>query len=266
MYKRQLLAIVTQVNQERVRRIGYPLLTEPASHARIEAQIKRRYGNPRDYAEQLLRFATEYPDDSDLAVQLLSNNLMGNPVVLSEQQETQLRAALSADHRLIIELLEKLVVGDLEAAREKDAVLARWPVDDAAYEWAVRLRLPWRLEAPPEQRVRRCNEAIEIIDHSAPFSNSAGLAFFRVSAAVRANRPDTALGTAASQAHLINHAIDEDDRANLASGISNLMRCYEILQDERFFRAASPVRYRTVLRAVEQAMLKAGIPRPGFYR
>ena len=80
---------------------------------------------------------------------------------------------------MVIGLLDQLVAGDLEAPREHDAALARWSVDDVAYDIVVRVRLPWRLEAPPAERVDRCLEAIEIIDQAAPFANAVGLAFFR---------------------------------------------------------------------------------------
>jgi hypothetical protein len=75
-------------------------------------------------------------------------------------------------------MLEQLVAGELESAREQDAELARWSVDDAVYEMAVRVRLPWRLEVSPAERVARSNEVIQIIDLAAPFADSAGLVLF----------------------------------------------------------------------------------------
>lgn len=261
-----LAAIVTKDNQDWVRQIGFPLLADAATRAKMEARITRACADSNQHLAQLLRFASEYPDDSDLAVQVLSNQALGKPVALSQQQESTLRGALSANHRLIIELLEKLVAGDLESARPRDAQLASWPVDDVAYQWAVRLRLPWRLESPPHQRVRRCNEALEIIDHSAAFANSAGLAFFRVSAAVRANRPEAALGTAASLATMINDSIEEEDQARSAAALSNLIRCYAILQDERFFHGANSMRYRAVVNLVEQTLRKAQVPQTTGFR
>ena len=252
-----LSAVATKENQEWVRQVGYPLLPDPASRAKVGVRIGRRFGGANLYIDQLLEFATKFPNQSDLAIQLLSNQLLGKPMNLSKQEENQLRESLSARHRLILELLESLVDGDLDAARARDGELSAWPVDDVAYEWAVRLRLPWRLESPRQENALRCNEVIDIIDRSAPYSDSAGLGFFRFNAAVRANRPDTALGTAASLAQLIHASIQEGDQANLSTGVSNLIRCYEILQDERLFRSVNPVRYRKVMRTVEDALRKA---------
>ncbi|MGI9472360.1 MAG: fused MFS/spermidine synthase [Rubripirellula sp.] len=254
-----LSTVLTKQNQDWVREVGIPLLDDSAERANMEARIRRLDGQSNDYMNQLRRLATAHPDDTDLAVQILSSRLLGMPLELSEPQETQLRQALSADHRLIIELLERLVEGDLDSARAQDTKLARWSVDDVAYEWAVRLRIPWRLEAPMHERARRCNEVIDIIDRSAPFSNSAGLAFFRVSAGVRANRPDVALGTAASLSRMINESVNEASAGDVQAGISNLIRCYEILRDRSRFRSASPTRYRAVLQAVEKTLREAGV-------
>lgn len=244
-------------NTDWVRRVGLPLLKDPAARDLVKAKLSRATGNSVDWVKRLKTAALEHPDNSDLAFHTLSNKLLGQDVSLTSQQVATIRDALSEDHQLIIDLLEKLVAGDLNAARSQDARLARWNVDDEAYEIAVRLRLPWRLESPPQERVFRCNEVIRIVDQSAAFANSGGLAFFRVSAAVRAGRPEIALGTAQTLALALTEAMEESDQQAAGAGVANLMRCYGVLRNESLFRSARPGHYRRTMRAVETALSSA---------
>lgn len=241
-------------NSEWIEQSGLPLLVDPSDRATVESKVSRLSKSTEEWLEQVKRSAKQYPQNSDLAFEVISNKILGSPVELSNEEETAMRQALSSEHRLAIELLEKLMAGDWMAARRRDADLARWPVDDVAYQIAVRLRLPWRLESAPVERVARCNEAIQIIDQSAAFANSEGLAFFRVAAAVGANRPNAALGTTESLVNMMKRARDLDDKSALAAGASNLMRCYSVLRDAGLFQVNPPARYREVLAEVENVL------------
>jgi hypothetical protein len=247
-----------------VREVGNSVLKKPAERARLNALIEQVTGDP-DALDRKLAIALESGGSSDMAVQLLSNKLLSKPPEISEAQEQKLQAMISKKHRLILDLLEKLVADDLEAAKQYDTELANWPVDDAAFDMAARLRLPWRLESPQEERVRRCDEAINIIDASAPFLNATALAFFRVSAAVKANRPEVALGSVAVLTSVMNQSIDKGESKDFETGVPILASCYTILRDDSFFRFADQNRYRAVRRSAEDLLRLAGILPPlGF--
>ena len=259
-----LASILNKDNHDWVREVGNSVLKKPAERARLNALIEQVTGDP-DALDRKLAIALESGGSSDMAVQLLSNKLLSKPPEISEAQEQKLQAMISKKHRLILDLLEKLVADDLEAAKQYDTELANWPVDDAAFNMAVRLRLPWRLESPPEERARRCDEAINIIDLSAPFLNASSLAFFRVSAAVKANRPEVALGSVAVLTSVMNQSIDKGESKDFETGVPILASCYTILRDDSFFRFADQNRYRAVRRSAEDLLRLAGILPPlGF--
>jgi spermidine synthase len=252
--KNYLLRLTNYHNREWVQQVGLPLMKNPSERATVEAMLGRVSGSLDSSLSQMRRLAAEFPANSDLAFELISNQVLGADTGLSKQEASALRSALTPRHQLAIDLLEKLMAGDWLSARARDAELAGWPVDDVAYQVAVRLRLPWRLESPPAERVARCNEAIEIIDLSAPFANSAGLAYFRVAAAVNANRPHAALSTTASLTQMIKRSTEQQDQLGFAAGMSNLVRCYGILRDPNLFRSVSPELYREVLVEVENVL------------
>jgi hypothetical protein len=235
------------------RDIGLDLVEDPAQRAILEAQLRRVSDSPEEWFARVRAGANEFPDNSDLAFMVISNKFFGKSRELSEAEELRMRSALLPRHQTVIQLIEDVVAGNLTSAREQDAELARCPVDDVMYEMTVRLRLPWRLEAPLSERMLRCNEAIEIIDQSAPFSNSAGLAFFRFTAGMGANRPEVSLATAGSLAVSILESFEKSNRPSSAA-MANLLRCYDVLRDASQFRGAPAERYRDVRFAAESAL------------
>ncbi len=256
--------ILNKENQDWVRQVGGTVLEDPAEQSKLNALIEQIDG-VSDALNRKLTLALESGGSSDMALSLLSNKLLSKPPKISEAQAEKLQAMISKKHRLILDQLERLVAGDLDSAKQYDTEFANWPVDDAAFNMAVRLRLPWRLESPPEERARRCDEAINIIDLSAPFLNASSLAFFRVSAAAKSNRPEVALGTIAALTSVMNDSIDKGKGEDFKTGIPILASCYEILRDDGVFRFANQARYRAVRNSVEDLLRLAGVLPPlGF--
>ena len=59
------------------------------------------------------------------------------------------------------------------------------------------------------------------------------------------------LGTASALARSIGDSAAGDDQAEIAAGVSNLMRCYGLLREARLFHSVPSQRYRDVLAIVE---------------
>lgn len=219
----------------------------------VEAGVIRATKPPDAWFDFLLENARRYPAEPDLAFQLLSNRAVGKRIDFSDEEEVVMRATLSAVQRDVVDLLEQMAANELDGARTKDAELAAIPVDDVAFEWGVRLRLPWRLETVGDDRIRNGLDAVGIIDDSAPFSNSSGLVWFRAAAAINGRQPFVALATINQQCDTIALALDDPELQVDAGSISNLLRCRNLLSNPALFVETGP-QYLKVLRKVESLL------------
>ncbi len=194
--------------------------------ALVQAQLDRAAGDSEAWTQTLVDAISETPNDADLAFVLLANKALGRQFPLNESATSQLRNNLTEAHRKLVRLLEEAMRGEPQNARSVDDELAAVDVDDVAFEMAVRLRLPWRLESTGPERRTRGLEVVQIIDDSAAFADSDGLAFFRASGALQGDQPLVAIGTILQLITSIESSAPNIDR----SSIANFGRCYQLLQ------------------------------------
>ncbi|MCG8648217.1 MAG: fused MFS/spermidine synthase, partial [Pirellulales bacterium] len=253
VYAKQVLA---RYSAEEVRQSVLPLVRAPDQRAEIEASLVRVSESSQAWCAYLDDAAKKYPENDQLVFLALCNTARGKPSNLGPDQQQRLSESLSPVQRMVIELIAELAANRYQPARQKDAELASISVDDAAYEFAVRLRLPWRLEAVGPERVSRAIEAVEIIDRSAPFANEHGLSWFRAAAALNAGRPAVALGTINRLANVVSEALDGTTGTVDPAALANLARCRELMRDPAPFGGGG--RYQTILRTVEAVLERAG--------
>jgi spermidine synthase len=241
-----------RISAQWVRQFTLPLFERPDERALIEANLIQATESFQAYAAHLTRSAMKYPENKEIPFLVLSNAALGKSMVLSDDEQQQLQRRLSDSHRMIIELIHQMVANNLEPAFQHDAELAAIPHDDVAYDLAVRLRIPWRLETQGSERIRRASEAVSIIDQSAPHANEDGLAWFRAAAAINARQPLVALGTIGQLANTVRRALDEPEQKE-AAALPTLIRCYELLADPAPFVSMNR-RYQEVLFMVESVL------------
>jgi hypothetical protein len=143
------------------------------------------------------------------------------------------------------------IKGDLEAARTEDALLASIPVDDIAFETAVKSRLSWRLKETGPGSQQRYLETIQIIDDYNGFISFIEVAYFRALAAIHTGQSTTALATAVMAARSVQEAQAKSDKPLGQSTFKHLMRIRLLLTHPVLFPNAPSDRYREVAAFVE---------------
>lgn len=237
-------------------KFALPLVADPAERVRAEAKLRLVAGDADAWSMQLLAGAQEFPDSSNLAFDVLSRRAMGRFQELKNEEAQQFRSHLNAKHKMVLQQIENISRGDIMAAREHDEELAAIGVDDPAFEMALRVRIPWRLESPPQERVARCLEVIEMIDAAPPFANAGGISFFRASAAVRANQPHTAIATIQQSVRQLEESLQDPSVPPPSGAAANLMRCYSLFQIPGSFHGV-PDRTRRLTQQKVESLLQA---------
>ena len=207
--------------------------------------------------KKLAQCLGDFPDSGTFAFYRLVDAAFSAAASLDETERNRLLGLMTDRHRRIIGLIESMKANNFDALRNADAELASVPVDDIAFAMAVRLRIPWRLEAPPPQRTARGIEALRIIDDSAPFSNAAGLSYFRVLAAINGNQPLTALGTATREARSIQMSLAEQKEPEQAA-VANLTRAYGTITSAPIMQTVPKWRYQETVMLMDEVLQQVG--------
>ncbi len=228
--------------------------SDPLEAALIENDVLRVTRSADQWIQHLRSSLQRFPDSGDFAYLTLTNSLFSTSNTLSEAEIERLKALLSEQQRMVVELIEAMKQNDFAALQQADQRLAMVPLDDVAFEMAVRLRIPWRLEAPPDQRVMRGREALNIIDATAPFSNSSGLAYFRTMAAINGNRPLVALGTATRIARAIQLSMADEDQPLDQAAVANLQRISMAIRSPTVLKSVPRWRYQETVFLVDSVL------------
>ena len=236
-----------------------PQAADPVEAALIENDAIRITRDNKAWLQHLRRSLDRFPNNADFAYMALTHSLFSTSPDLDDAESVRLKKLLSESQRLVIELIEAMTQNDFAALRAADQQLAAVPVDEVAFEMAVRLRIPWRLEAAAKQRVTRGREAVQIIDATAPFSNSSGLAYFRTLAAINGNRPLLALGTATRLARAIQSSMLDDDQSPDQAAVANLQRIYRALGNQAALKPVPRWRYQETMRLMENVLQQLGL-------
>lgn len=208
----------------------------------------------QESVSQLRQLYAQFPDDGRLCYQMLRYSLLGLMEPQSEESAERLKSNLSEDQALVIQCVEATIANDMEFLREQDSRLALMTVETIEHEGALMSRLPWRLEVLPNERQAQGAELLEIIDQNSPYMRDSILVWFRVEAAIRANRPYAALSTAGVAARQIEEAmIKKEQSVNLG----NLMRIQRSISDPGPFASVPSWRYREVVNLVGDVLRRA---------
>lgn len=248
---------VRREQAESVQQYVLPEISDPAEAVVIENELIRVTQSSANWMESLKSAAEKYPDNSLLAYQLLSNAMLTGRIKFDRRQQEELKQSLTDTQLAVIDLIEATKKNELDKLKAAERQLAAIPVDDVTFEIAVRLRIPWRLEASGNDRVRRGAEVVQLIDDAAPFANSTGLAWFRLAGGINARQPLVALATATAMARAVEESFDDKKKPLDPAALSNLRRICATLRDPTPFSTVPAFRYQEVMRLVENVLTRA---------
>ncbi|MFK8110856.1 MAG: fused MFS/spermidine synthase [Rubripirellula sp.] len=231
------------------------LIEDPVERVQAEASLLLHQGKLGQWSEVIRKAAQEFSSSSELAFTVLSYRALGRIKELSTKESLRLRESLSPTHAMVLEQVESIYAGDIVSPRKFDAELAAVDVDDVAFETALRVRIPWRLESAADEQQQRCLEVLQIIDDAAPFANPSGVTFFRAGAAARANQPMAALATIQQAVRHLEESARDPSVPIPQGAASNMSRCYSLLQNPAVYSQVPPGKYQRVRQRVE-AMLR----------
>ncbi|MEM6978771.1 MAG: fused MFS/spermidine synthase [Planctomycetota bacterium] len=227
-----------------------PIVDDPSTKDLIEGINQQRTGGIEAWKSFLMdRLDTK---DPRIAYYILHTKTIGKLKGISDADTARLTKTLTPKHQRLMPIMTKVFQNQVEQVREHDEFLDTFNVDDVAFETIIRMRIPWRLEAPEAERIKRNQEAIQLYDQYEAFSNAPEISFFRFLAAIKAEQSFTALTTACETAKAIEAIQLRREKPVAQSTFNNFIRIARLVVRPDLFANASRGRYQEVLKQVQQ--------------
>ena len=201
--------------------------------------------------ERVRKAQSKFPNDGRFAFMILRAAMTGKLPDVTDTEKESLRLPLSNDQLAVVRMMEATFSGDWKTARSLDERMRSISKADIAFDSAVVMQVPWRLESSPSERTERCREAVEIIDNNVAYFSGSNASWFRVAAAVAGKRPLAALATASIAAQVVQKQMTEDDSP---PNFSMLRKIRATIADPRDFSSLPAWKYQEVIQEIDKVL------------
>lgn len=234
-------------------------IEDPIDRLLREATMAKSAGDVQRWADLISESCNKYPEDPRAAFTVLSDHLMGSRYALSEKEVQQLLGLLDDRHLRIVEAIFANNQRRFDLIQQRDDVLLSVEPGEPAFPYAANLRSYWRLHVNGPDRVKRAQEAIDLIETDMSFINAFALSWLRTRAGVIGGRPLIALATTQRLAEAVEDTLISEDiavRLSIPGMLTRLQQCRNEIDDLNRFTGVSDKRYREVREFVDDVLAR----------